>query len=679
MRTAEYRPDVDGLRAVAVLSVVFFHAGFSSAAGGFVGVDVFFVISGFLIARLIRRDIEAGHFSLVAFYERRARRILPALFSVAAATLMASWVFMLPDQFVEFAQSLLSTLFFVSNVWFWFGVNDYFGAAAELSPLLHTWSLSIEEQFYIGFPILMIVLAGATWRLKFLLLFVLTLCSAILCAVTVHWFPAATFFLLPTRAWEIGIGVLLGFYTSHHQPTRWFRDVIGILGLAAILAPVMLFDSRTPFPGTAALAPTLGTAALIWLGTVGGSIANRFLAFKPLVFVGLISYSLYLWHWPVLSFLRIRYAQIELPAELSVAAIIASFFMAVASWRWIEQPFRQISSPGLPTVRVFLQAAAAAAILAAGSIGVWAAGGVPARLLPEIHSIVDAAAEDSLAIKCRGRLPEDGLCRIGEERRKDAPVDFLLWGDSHASAMISGVSEAAAKARLSGEFASNHACATLVKATVREPLHQRRCSEFVSSLVEYLKRREDIAYVIMASRWPVIVEGTLLPGEPGQRFELTSSEKEWSPDRGNADVVAQALPETLKAIARPGRTIIILGSVPEIGWHVPDHLVRESLWDDELPVAPNALQVARRQSRTDALLLQIAAERDDVDYLPVAATMCRPVCATHDGLKAFYYDDDHLTPVGARLFVTPFLTAFWTARGHPPNTPIADSSGKPRP
>jgi len=253
-----YRPDIDGLRAVAVLPVVFYHAGVAGFTGGFVGVDIFFVISGFLITSIIAPEVKEGRFSILRFYERRARRILPALFAVILASLVAGWFILVPADYDKMGQSIVSALLFVSNMWFWRNSGDYFGGATDYLPMLHTWSLAVEEQFYIFFPLLLMALHRIGRRLLLPAILVLVLGSLVLAAWATHRMPSASFYLLPTRIWELGVGSLLALGLVRAEAPRALREAAGGLGLVAVLAPVFLYDSQTPFPGLAALPPVLG-------------------------------------------------------------------------------------------------------------------------------------------------------------------------------------------------------------------------------------------------------------------------------------------------------------------------------------------------------------------------------------------------------------------------------------
>ncbi len=349
-----YRPDVDGLRAVAVLSVVFCHAGFGFP-GGYIGVDVFFVISGFLIAGLIYKELRQGTFTLANFWERRVRRILPALLVVTVVTMIAGWFILMPDAYLSLGKSVVGLALLGSNVQFWRDTN-YFESAAEEKPMLHTWSLSVEEQFYLFVPLFLLILARKSQLHRaFLLLAAAAILSFGVSIYGSHRYPTATFYLLPTRAWELFAGALLAFF-----PDKWFavsarwKEAAAVLGMALILIPCFVYDHETRFPGLTALPPVLGTALVIWSGTLSTQfpLLSRVLAWRPVVFIGLISYSLYLWHWPMLSFSR--YQSIKtLPGLDRLILVLVSVVVATISWRFVETPFRspQVSSGKVADLR----------------------------------------------------------------------------------------------------------------------------------------------------------------------------------------------------------------------------------------------------------------------------------------------------------------------------------------
>jgi len=336
-----YRREIDGLRAIAVLPVILFHAGFALFSGGFAGVDVFFVISGYLITSVIVTERQAGTFSLVRFYERRARRILPALFVVMFACLPIAWWLMLPADMKLFARSLTSTSLFASNMLF-SKQSGYFDTAAALKPLLHTWSLGIEEQYYLLFPVFLLVAWKFGWRRITGMLVIIAAISLALSQWQTAHDPAKAFYSLSARVWELLIGALAAFALIEKEreltARPWLCQLLALAGLALIAFAVFTFDAATPFPGLHALIPTLGTALIILFATPA-TLTGRLLSTRPLVGVGLISYSAYLWHHPLFAFTRI--GGIETPsAALLIGLSIASLLLAFVSWKYVERPFR---------------------------------------------------------------------------------------------------------------------------------------------------------------------------------------------------------------------------------------------------------------------------------------------------------------------------------------------------
>lgn len=335
----KYRAEIDGLRALAVLPVILFHAGFEWFSGGFVGVDVFFVISGYLITTIIISEMAEGKFSIVNFYERRARRILPALFFVMAACLPFAWLWLTPNDLKDFGQSLVAVSTFSSNILFWLE-SGYFDTAAELKPLLHTWSLAVEEQYYILFPIFLML----TWRLGIKWILILLSTVFFISLGIAQWgaynSPSAAFFLLPTRGWELLVGVFAAFYLKYstHLKSHILNQALSLLGFGMIAYSIIAFDKTTPFPSLYALIPTIGTGLLI-LCAVPKTYVHKILSLKFIVGIGLISYSAYLWHQPLIAFARHRSVG-EISELILITLCLASLVMAWFSWRFVEKPFR---------------------------------------------------------------------------------------------------------------------------------------------------------------------------------------------------------------------------------------------------------------------------------------------------------------------------------------------------
>ncbi len=336
----KYRAEIDGLRAFAVLPVILFHAGFEWLSGGFIGVDIFFVISGYLITTIIITEMAGGKFSLVNFYERRARRILPALFFVMAVCLPFAWFWLTPNDLKDFGQSLVAVSTFSSNILFW-SESGYFDTVAELKPMLHTWSLAVEEQYYILFPIFLMLTwrMGIEWIIVFLTIFFLI--SLGVAQWGAYNSPSAAFYLLPTRGWELLIGVFLAFYLQYnkHPKSTSLNQVLSMLGFIMISYSVVAFDKSTPFPSLYTLIPTIGTGLLI-LSAVPNTLIYKLLITKPIVWIGLISYSAYLWHQPILAFARHRLVGETSEILLVMLCIALSLAMAWFSWAFIENPIR---------------------------------------------------------------------------------------------------------------------------------------------------------------------------------------------------------------------------------------------------------------------------------------------------------------------------------------------------
>ena len=340
----KYRAEIDGLRAIAVVPIILFHAGFEYFSGGFVGVDVFFVISGYLITTIILSEKEQGTFSLVNFYERRFRRILPALFMVMLVSLIFSLLWLMPSYMGDFSQSLMAVSTFSSNILFW-RESGYWEISNELKPLLHTWSLAVEEQYYVLYPLFLMQI----WHFRKDWILGSFIVIAAISLATAQWGaynkPIPTFYLLPTRGWELAIGAGIAYYFLYRKQTvrtllshKSVNEALGLLGLLMISYAVYVFDKETPFPSLYALVPTVGTGLII-LFSSSQTMVGRLLSIKPLVAVGLISYGAYLWHWPLLVFAR--HLSLTEPSELTFAILaLLSFPLAYLSWRYIEKPFR---------------------------------------------------------------------------------------------------------------------------------------------------------------------------------------------------------------------------------------------------------------------------------------------------------------------------------------------------
>ncbi len=436
-----HRRDIDGLRAVAVLAVLLYHFNIGGLPGGFSGVDIFFVISGFVIANSIIADTVNNRFSIVNFYFKRVRRIFPAYVSMILVTSVFACVFLLPQDLNDYAKSLTASSAFVSNIYFW-KTSGYFAADAHTKPLLHTWSLSVEEQFYIFAPLLVHFIYRFGRRRRALILLPLLLSSFALSVTAVFAGPTAGFYLLPTRAWELFLGVFVALMNWPAQTSPKLRELMAALGGGLILASMLILNDEDPFPGWNALWPCLGAALVIQAGNKVNAeaampLVNRLFSTTPFVWIGLISYSLYLVHWPIAAFAR--YELLREPNLIEGCAMIAvSIALAAASWQLIEQPFRHITPAHFSKVLTAGVTAALAGVLlgTAGS----ALNGLAARF-PDFAERQITGAEDWGGDRCFNQNPTRpiGWDAAACTRVHGAHGRILVWGDSFAAQYMPGI------------------------------------------------------------------------------------------------------------------------------------------------------------------------------------------------------------------------------------------------
>lgn len=353
----KYRPEIDGLRAVAVIPVILFHAGFSAFSGGFVGVDIFFVISGYLITTILLNEMREGRFSIVNFYEKRARRILPVLFLVMLVSIPFSWFLLVPEDMKDFSESLVAVMTFSSNIFFWQEEFSYWDTASELKPLLHTWTLAVDEQYYLLFPVFLILMWRYKKRWMFLTLLLVTISSFFISQWGAYHAPSTAFYWLPMRIWEIAIGAFISVYLLYIKPTRQrqlnkvVHEMLGWAGLLMIGYSMAVFDEYTPFPSAYTLIPTIGTVLII-LFSSPQTMVGRLLSIKPLVAIGLISYSAYLWHQPFFAFSR--YLVFPEPSAWGFFVLtVLTLLLAYLSWRFVEIPFRNRKLLGRKNIFTF--------------------------------------------------------------------------------------------------------------------------------------------------------------------------------------------------------------------------------------------------------------------------------------------------------------------------------------
>jgi peptidoglycan/LPS O-acetylase OafA/YrhL len=492
-----YRPDIDGIRAIAVTAVLLFHCGLATFSGGYIGVDIFFVISGYLITGHLAAEIAvSGRVSIGRFYERRMRRIVPALVVVLVITeLVGAWL-LLPSYLVRASKALAAAALSVSNVYLW-QASNYFEPSSNFQPFLHTWSLSVEEQFYLFIPIVM-GLTGKLVRGRWLLLFgPLVLGSFALSVYATTRGPTANFYLLPTRAWELGIGSMLGTVPLPLIRRRLTTDLVGALGLMLIIVPVFLYDDATAFPGLNALYPCLGSALLIYVGGAATTgFVTRLLSMRPFVAVGLISYSLYLVHWSLIALMRFHTVA-PLTSLQIVIVLVLSFALATLCWCFVERPFRR-AAPFKTRGRVLLGGGAALAGAAAlGAVGI-ATNGLPFRFPDFVEQTIPGHSEWK-----PGRCFLEGDPDYRKWSLKDCtrvatgPHKVLLWGDSFAGQYVPGMLAHADALRSTIIQYTAAGCPPVLSYRSYARI---KCSEFNAHALDII-REQNIDTVVVAGRW----------------------------------------------------------------------------------------------------------------------------------------------------------------------------------
>jgi peptidoglycan/LPS O-acetylase OafA/YrhL len=629
--TPSYRPDIDGLRAIAVLAVVFYHTGFKVISGGYVGVDVFFVISGYLITTIIVREIIAGQFSIAGFYERRMRRILPAVVTTVAVCLIVGYFLFESKDFDNLARSSIANNLFLANIFFYWQTG-YFDASAELKPLLHTWSLSIEEQYYVVTPLLLMAV-GRFFKQKFLLFVVpIFAISFAACVIGMASNPSAVFYLLPTRAWELLIGSILAIAVLPRLSSEIAMQSLSVLGALMLFFSIFAFNDETVFPGAAAAIPTFGTAILIYTGRAGTTPINRVLSIKPVIFVGLISYSLYLWHWPIIVFTRYLKAS-DLELVENVLLLIPIFVISILSWRYIETPFRKKKL--LPTRKtIFVGSFVATTLLVvAGLSAVVSIRDTEWRRWRSCENLEERVSD--------GR----GYCTIGDDA--SAPT-FLVWGDSHARALMSAANESAKRSGKAAFIASTSACSPLQGM---RRVGKSKCLKFTSTVLSFAKSHPDIETVILIGRWAISAEGTRYPNEDGDPFEIVDTFEGESRQADPRKLFETGLSRTVRSLLEANKKVVIVGPVPEVGHDVPsvNHIALITNRDVNSMIAPTVDEFETRNEKVFSVLSRLENELGVRVVLPSDILCDEAICsvALEDG-TSLYRDDHHLSTFGSK-------------------------------
>ena len=681
MSTITYRPHIDGLRGLAIIAVVCYHAALFAMHGGYIGVDIFFVISGFLITSVIMHDLKEGTFTLAQFWEKRVRRIVPALTIVMCCTFVAGYLLILyPADLKSFGGAVAAQSVFISNMYF-MTADSYFDAPSRYSPLLHTWTLSVEEQFYIFFPF---IILGATWlfagaKRKHALL------SVIFCILVVSlWFdiwlvnihPNARwsipflpshifadsanatlgFYFLPARAWELAVGAIIALLPLRITD-KLLAEGLGWIGLTAMLAAIFLYSDKTSFPGIAALLPTFGAALFIIANEGRATSSAKILSYPALIGIGLISYSLYLWHWPIFVFARMLIHTPLAPSHMGALTILAGA-LAYTSFRWIERPIMRGKIITTRNGALVLGALSLALMLCAGLILRHVALATTERLTPGAKEIFAATNENAERdVMCMKLLekggPESGLCMVGQST--GAHPDFAVWGDSHADAQLPLFVALGWAYKKQGAIFAKGDCPPVLG--VHQSPAVAGCESQNISALAYI-RKHDIKHVFLVARWSnYVMEGD---NKVRSAFLATTSERARTHDESR-ETLERELGSIVRTLAIEGREVYIVKQTPEqFDFITRDAFYRAAYTSDRIVLhGTQSTANDTYQSLANKSIDSLSAV-SGVHIIDPKVMLCAngAECDLERDGKLLYRDENHLSIAGAMALEPLFTPIF---------------------
>ena len=661
------------MRALAVLSVVIYHVNPKLLPGGFLGVDIFFVISGYLISLIVFREQAAGAFNFADFYVRRARRLFPALAVVLLTTLVFGAFALFADEYQRLAKHAASAIFFLLNFQL-MNETGYFDVASNSKPLLHLWSLSVEEQFYLVWPVLLVVLGRFRLRIG-LVMGVLIVGSMVFAIQLASFNPDALYFHPLARFWELLLGAALAYY--HHRfgvntlpdglDRTWMRHLLSFAGLTVIVSALFLFNDKAPYPGALTLIPLLGVTALIASGS--NSVGSRCLSFKPMVWIGLISYPLYLWHWPLLSYIRIMESGAPAEALLWFGAG-AALVLAALTYRFIEQPLRH-SRKILPAT---VGLGSTMVVLFLASFGVVASDGLPGR--PAVRHVKAAEAqmkrEPATDESCLRLFPPGAAPTYC---RQHNPMDRMIAivGDSHAHVLFPGVSENAALQGYGTLLLANSGCPPLGGAVTGRNAHEKtKCMHSIDRIFDAIERDKRIVAVVFATRGPQYLTGAGFgPAEANYNYPPISSREgiEAADGLSPYDVFSRGLKASVSRLNQHGLRVAYVLQVPELGVPAQNCVLRPlTVAENKTGCSIDRAVYQERMRPYRALVANLHLNSEFFRVVDPSPVFCdSSKCSGASDGQLLYADDNHLSVLGSKKLAPIILQALFAPK--PAGTP----------
>ena len=649
----QYKKQIDGLRAIAVLSVLFFHADYSLFKGGYIGVDIFFVISGYLITSIILKDLSNNSFTIRDFYGRRIRRIVPVLFFVVFIVTFFSFLWLLPYDLRYFGKSLASIPFFSSNFIFYLE-GGYFDQV-DIRPLGHTWSLGIEEQFYLLYPIFLLTIYKTN---KKFLVFLIILMSSFL--VSYWWsihYPRAAYFLLPSRIWELFAGGLIAVYgnksfLNNKFNIEGFSQTMSFLGLLLIIYSIYHFDEKTIFPGLNAIIPVAGTSLII-LYASNNTLVSKILSNKILVFGGLISYSIYLWHQPIFVFFKVFFDRN--PDQLEKIFLIwLTVFLSYLTWKYIEKPFR--NNNVIKRKIVVLVTLIPSVLFLTVGFHIYSTSGLSKLYnsnamidLYNTKTITDTEchANDSKSAK---EISSGKACKFGN---KNLPPEFAIIGDSHASSLFNYLNEIFSKNK-SFIGISNGNCPALLNE-FRYEASIKECEEINRASFQFIAKQKSIKKIILYSEWSNYTEGYRIDSKNKKiKYYLAQDKFNKATKVGdNEAILKRSLLETINFLKRSNKEIIIIKSTPEFEENVMKAIARNILYKKNYNFEDYPKITFAQYKKRNKKIQKIFSNISGVKFIESYNLLCdKNICPSLDENKnVLYSDTNHLTYHGSKKIV----------------------------